>query len=88
MDEKSLDFRLTKLNAFSGAMLPRMLYRIHEVPGCHPGQSEGSDADLRSLMTACPEHCGVLLPAVWNPVMVRGNEAIRSRSTTPLSDCG
>ena len=31
-----------------------------------------SDADLRSLMTVCLEHCEVLLPAGWNPVMTRG----------------
>ena len=85
VDGKPLDFRLTKLDAFSGVALLLMLSRIPEAPGCHPEQSEGSDpqspalllftalsdADLRSLMTACLEHCEVLLPAGWNPVMTR-----------------
>ena len=27
---------------------------------------------MRRLMTVCLEHCEVLLPAGWNPVMTRG----------------
>ena len=58
VDGKKLDFRLTKLDTFSGASL--LLFTTL------------SDADLRSLMTVCLEHCEVLLPAGWNPVMTRG----------------
>ena len=31
-----------------------------------------SETDLRSLMTTCLQHCEVLLPAGWMPVMTRG----------------
>jgi len=31
-----------------------------------------SESDLRSLMTTCLQHCEVLLPAGWMPVMTRG----------------
>ena len=31
-----------------------------------------SEADLRSLMIICLQHCEVLLPAGWMPVMTRG----------------
>ncbi len=87
VDGKKLDFRLTKLDAFSGASLLRMLSKVPEAPdSVMPGESEGgnpqfpalllfttlSDANLRSLMTVCLEHCEVLLPAGWNPVMTRG----------------
>ena len=75
VDGKSLDFRLTKLDAFSGASLLRMLSGMPKEPG---GDSvigfitHLSEQDLRSLMTTCLQHCEVLLPAGWNPVMVRG----------------
>ena len=84
---KKLDFRLTKLDAFSGALLLRMLSKLPASPeGVILSESEGSnqqfpalllftilsDADLRRLMTVCLEHCEVLLPAGWNPIMTRG----------------
>ena len=75
VDGKPLDFRLTKLDAFSGASLLRMLSGMPQVSS---GDSvmgfitHLSDPDLRSLMTTCLQHCEVLLPAGWNPVMVRG----------------
>ena len=87
VDGKKLDFRLTKLDAFSGASLLRMLSKLPETSdSVIPNGSDGSgtafsvlllfttlsDADLRSLMTVCLEHCEVLLPAGWNPVMTRG----------------
>ena len=75
VDGKSQDFRLTKLDAFSGASLLRMLSRMPKDPGGETvldfitGLSE---ADLRSLMTTCLQHTEVFLPAGWNPVMTRG----------------
>ena len=87
VDGRKTDFRLTKLDAFSGVSLLRMLSKVTEATdSVLPGESEGSnsqfpalllftalsDADLRSLMTVCLEHCEVLLPAGWNPVMTRG----------------
>ena len=73
VDGKPMDFRLTKLDAFSGVFLLRLLSRLPEgsvsaeaLLSCLP------DADLRSLMTVCLEHMEVLLPAGWIPVMTRG----------------
>ncbi len=75
VDGNAKDFRLTKLDAFSGAALLRLLSSV-------PKDSESdsvigfirrlSDADLRSLMVTCLQHCEVLLPAGWMPVMTRG----------------
>ena len=73
VDGKMMQFRLKKLDAFSGAGLLRMI----------AGAPEG-DADLmgffvrlpedsmRRLMCVCLEHVEVMLPAGWNPVMTRG----------------
>ena len=75
MDGKPRDFRLTKLDAFSGVSLLRMLSGIQKDPGDDsvPGFITSlSEADLRSLMTTCLQHCEVLLPAGWMPVMTRG----------------
>ena len=75
VDEKTMDFRLTKLDAFSGAALLRMLSGM---PRAESGDSVAgfmtylSETDLRSLMTTCLQHCEVLLPAGWIPVMTRG----------------
>jgi len=68
-----MDFRLTKLDAFSGVSLLRMLSGME-------GEKKPlldlffslPEPDLRSLMTACLQHTEVLLPAGWNPVMTRG----------------
>ena len=76
VDGKPLDFRLTKLDAFSGAALLRLLSSVPEKAA--GGDSvmgfirHLSDADLRSLMVACLQHTEVLLPAGWMPVMTRG----------------
>jgi len=75
VDGKSLDFRLTKLDAFSGAVLLRMLSGMRKDPGDDSVMgfiTSLSEADLRSLMTVCLQHCEVLLPAGWMPVMTRG----------------
>ena len=75
VDGKPMDFRLTKLDAFSGAALLRMLSGM---PQAESGDSVTgfmtylSETDLRSLMATCLQHCEVLLPAGWIPVMTRG----------------
>ena len=75
VDAKTMDFRLTKLDAFSGAALLRMLSGM---PRAESGDSVTgflmylSETDLRSLMATCLQHCEVLLPAGWMPVMTRG----------------
>ena len=77
VDGKPLDFRLTKLDAFSGASLLRMLASMPS--NVIPSEAEGSPDQqspalslLRSLMATCLQHCEVLLPAGWMPVMTRG----------------
>ena len=75
MEGKPMDFRLTKLDAFSGASLLRMLSGMRKDPGDDSVMgfiTSLSEADLRSLMTVCLQHCEVLLPAGWMPVMTRG----------------
>ena len=74
VDGKKLEFRLTKLDAFSGTSLLRMLSKMPEdsLSTIHSALSTFSDSDLRNLMTVCLEHCEVLLSAGWNPVMTRG----------------
>ena len=72
MDGKSKDFRLTKLDAFSGAALLRMLSGMRKDPGDDSVLgfiTSLSEPDLRSLMITCLQHCEVLLPAGWMPVM-------------------
>ena len=71
-DGKSMDFRLTKLDAFSGASLLRMLSRLPAREDFLSFLTVLPDEDLHRLMTVCLEHCEVLLPAGWNPVMTRG----------------
>ena len=56
VDGKSMDFRLTKLDAFSGAALLRMLSGTPKDPGNDSVLgliTSLSEADLRSLMTTC-----------------------------------
>ena len=72
VDGKPVDFRLTKLDAFSGASLLRMLSRMPDGSAASDLLTGLPDADLRSLMTVCLQHCEVLLPAGWMPVMTRG----------------
>ena len=74
-DKKPMDFRLTKLDAFSGAALLRMLSGMPQSRGGESVMSfitHLSESDLRSLMITCLQHCEVLLPAGWIPVMTRG----------------
>ena len=73
VDGKPRDFRLTKLDAFSGASLLRLMARLPEGGASLEALfSCLSDADLRALMTVCLEHAEVMLPAGWMPVMTRG----------------
>ena len=75
VEGKPMDFRLTKLDAFSGASLLRMLSGMRKDPGDDSVMgfiTSLSEPDLRSLMITCLQHCEVLLPAGWMPVMTRG----------------
>ena len=73
VDEKKMDFRLKKLDAFSGAGLLRMIAGTPEgdvdLMSFFVSMPEDS---LRRLMCVCLEHVEVMLPAGWNPVMTRG----------------
>ena len=77
VDGKSQDFRLTKLDAFSGAELLRMLAGM-PAGGGDAGETVSAvftslpSPDLRNLMTSCLNHTEVLLPAGYQPVM-QGN---------------
>ena len=72
VDGKEMDFRLTKLDAFSGVRLLRMLTGMPEGATVMDLFSGLLDADLHSLMTVCLEHTEVRLPAGWIPVLTRG----------------
>ena len=65
-------FRLTKLDAFSGVALLRLLLRL-ESSGGAPTMPDLiaslSEEELRSVMTAVLNHVSVLLPAGPHPVM-------------------
>ena len=67
-----MDFRLTKLDAFSGVSLLRMLSHLPAGDDFLSFFTALPDEDMRRLMTVCLEHCEVLLPAGWNPIMTRG----------------
>ena len=74
MDGKSMDFRLTKLNAFSGAELLQLLAKV-PAGGGDAGETVSAvfaalpATDLRNLMISCLNHVEVLLPAGYQPVM-------------------
>ena len=72
IDGNNIGFRLTKLDAFSGIMLLRLLMRLEEKSD-HPTIldliSSLSEDELRSVMTAVFNHTEVLLPAGPHPVM-------------------
>ncbi len=75
VDNNAMDFRLTKLDAFSGASLLRLLSNMPQVSSGDSVRSfigHLSESDLRSLMITCLQHAEVLLPAGWMPVMTRG----------------
>ena len=72
IDGSPQGFRLTKLDAFSGVMLLRLLMRVEEKiprPTMLDLVASLSEAELRSVMTAVLNHTAVLLPAGPHPVM-------------------
>ena len=72
IDGSPLGFRLTKLDAFSGVMLLRLLMRVEEKiprPTMLDLVASLSEAELRSVMTAVLNHVSVMLPAGPHPVM-------------------
>ena len=73
IDGTPTGFRLTKLDAFSGMMLLRLLMRLEE-QNDHPTLldliASLSEEELRSVMTSLLNHTAVLLPAGPHPVMV------------------
>ena len=83
IDGNPVGFRLTKLDAFSGVILLRLLIRLEDHQKCHPGQAAAqpkdltlldlvaslSEEELRLVMTSVLNHTAVLLPAGPHPVM-------------------
>ena len=72
IDGNPVGFRLTKLDAFSGVLLLRLLIRMEE-QNDHPSLLDViaslSEEELRSVMTSVFNHIAVLLPAGPHPVM-------------------
>ena len=72
IDGSPTSFRLTKLDAFSGVTLLRLLMRLEEHkpnPTMLDLIASLSEDELRMVMTAVLNHAEVLLPAGPNPVM-------------------
>ncbi len=72
IDGSQISFRLTKLDAFSGIMLLRLLMRLeekHDRPTMLDLIASLSEEELRSVMTSVLNHTAVLLPAGPQPVM-------------------
>ena len=72
IDGSPTGFRLTKLDAFSGVTLLRLLMRLEEHkanPTMLDLIASLSEDELRMVMTAVLNHAEVLLPAGPNPVM-------------------
>ena len=69
IDGKPVGFRITKLDAFSGVALLRLLMRLDGNPTMLDLIASLSEDELRSVMTSVLNHVEVLLPAGPNPVM-------------------
>ena len=76
IDGNQIGFRLTKLDAFSGIVLLRLLMRLEQRNEAQPKDltlldliASLSEEELRSVMTAVLNHTAVLLPAGPHPVM-------------------
>ena len=72
IDGSPAGFRLSKLDAFSGVTLLRLLMRVQEQresPTILDLIASLSEDELRSVMTAVLNHTAVLLPAGPHPVM-------------------
>ena len=72
IDGSRIGFRLSKLDAFSGVMLLRLLMRLENqnaAPTMLDLIASLSEDELHSVMTAVFNHISVLLPAGPHPVM-------------------
>ncbi len=72
IDGNPVGFRLTKLDAFSGVQLLRLLLRLESEnpsPTILDLVSSFSGDELRSVMTSVLNHVSVILPAGPQPVM-------------------
>ena len=72
IDGQEVSFRLTKLDAFSGVALLRLLMRLEDQntsPTMLDLIASLSEDELRSVMTSVFNHISVLLPAGPHPVM-------------------
>ena len=72
IDGSPIGFRLTKLDAFSGVQLLRLLMRLESEnpsPTILDLVSSFSGDELRSVMTSVLNHVSVILPAGPQPVM-------------------
>ena len=72
IDGSPVGFRLSKLDAFSGVTLLRLLMRLENqntAPTMLDLIASLSEDELRTVMTAVLNHAEVLLPAGPNPVM-------------------
>ena len=72
IDGSRIGFRLSKLDAFSGVMLLRLLMRLENqnaAPTMLDLIASLSEDELRSVMTAVFNHISVLLSAGPHPVM-------------------
>ncbi len=69
---QDLSFRLSRLDAFSGVSLLRLLMRLEEREGEHTLLdlvASLSEEELQSVITSVLNHVSVLLPAGPHPVM-------------------
>ena len=76
IDGNQIGVRLTKLDAFSGIVLLRLLMRLEQQNEAQPKNltlldliASLSEEELRSVMTSVLNHTAVLLPAGPHPVM-------------------
>ena len=72
IDGRPVGFRLSKLDAFSGILLLRLLLRLESggaVPTMLDLIASLSEDELRSVMKSVFNHISVLLPAGPHPVM-------------------
>ena len=70
MNGSQVDFRLSKLDAFSGVALLRLMMRLQEEsPTLLDLVASLSEEELKSVMTSVLNHVSVLLPAGPHPVM-------------------
>ena len=70
VDGSRVGFRLSKLDAFSGVALLRLMMRLQdESPTLLDLIASLSEEELKSVMTSVLNHVSVLLPAGPHPVM-------------------